>query len=143
MDQSGKPESVKESGLLTRPQPPEPKAVTRNPVAPTPVVRTPSPSPANNAAQPADHPAPRARLATPAVDTPQPVEIAAMAHAFLFADPGKNIGPPIQVAEIAVGIHPISLWDPERQAVHPIPLAETGKLKVLPVEQANPDPSQP
>jgi hypothetical protein len=71
-----------------------------------------------------------------------------MADAFLFAGPGKNIGPPTQVAEMTAGIHPISLWDPQRQAVHPIPLAETGKgkilpVKILPVQPANPDPSQP
>jgi hypothetical protein len=60
MDQTGKPESVKESRLVTRPVPPEPKALTRNPVAPTPTVRTPSSAPTTNADQPAAHPAPQA-----------------------------------------------------------------------------------
>jgi hypothetical protein len=143
MDQSGKVEPVKDSGNVTRPVPPEPKVLTRQSTAPAPTVRTPSPAPTTNPDPQDAHPAPQAGFEIPAVHPPDPVEIAAMAHSFLFAEPGKNVVPPTQVAEVAVGIHPISLWNPEKQAVHPIPLSESGKVKVLPVDQTNPGPSQP
>ena len=137
MDQSGKTVAVKDSRLVTRQVPPDSKAVTVNPNTPTPMVRRPSPQPALPSDQAAASLSPQAWLEMRVVNQPHPVEIESAAGAFLFAEPEKNAGPPTQVAETAVGIHPISLWNPEKQAVHEMPLAEAGKVRVLPVDQAN------
>ena len=143
-EQLYKPQQVKETVLAVKPIAP-PAPLTEHPIAPAAAVQM-SPVPTTNVApaaipattqmQPGVPPSPpQSLLVAPAAGRPSAVDFRASAADFLAA-PGANQGEDQKNEyEIAKAVHPIPLWNPDKDAVHAIPPDAQDKAKLLPVGQ--------